>query len=98
VALGTLFEGLDRAAFTSASTVDGFAAMARLLPDGLWRLSGIKALCIGEQTRKAAERHGFVRLTAEQAMLESVVEALGIEWFLPFKPHTHSATAYPHRV
>jgi hypothetical protein len=76
VALETLFEGLDWAAFTSASTVDGFAAMARTLPDGLWRLSGIKALCIGEQTRKAAERHGFVCLTARQATLESMVEAL----------------------
>jgi len=61
----------DYASFTSASTVQGFV---KALPD--LDCTGIKALCIGEQTAKEARRHGMQVIISPKATLESMVETL----------------------
>jgi uroporphyrinogen III methyltransferase/synthase len=61
----------DFASFTSASTVKGFV---RALPD--LDFTGIKAVCIGEQTAKEAKRHGMQVVIAPKATLESMAETL----------------------
>jgi uroporphyrinogen III methyltransferase/synthase len=66
-----LLENLRWVAFTSASTAEGFAAAFG--PDGL---GAYRALCIGEETAKAAARYGMETLTAPRATLESMVETL----------------------
>ena len=66
-----LLEGLDWAAFTSASTVEGLAAAA-----GTGALEGLRALCIGAQTAAAAEKYRMKIYTAREATLESMVEKL----------------------
>ncbi|MDR1796788.1 MAG: uroporphyrinogen-III C-methyltransferase [Clostridiales Family XIII bacterium] len=63
--------GFDWIAFTSASTVEG---MAEILGEDALRKS--RALCIGEQTRQAAERYGMETRTAPQATLEAMVDTL----------------------
>jgi uroporphyrinogen III methyltransferase/synthase len=68
---GILLEGLDWAAFTSASTVEGLAAAA-----GEGGLAGMRALCIGAQTAAAAEKYRMKTYTAREATLESMVETL----------------------
>ncbi|MDR1301365.1 MAG: uroporphyrinogen-III C-methyltransferase, partial [Treponema sp.] len=77
-----LLEGLDWVTFTSASTVEGFKAMA-----GLDLMPGFKALCIGKQTALAAEGYGMEILVADNASMESMVEKL--IWSIancPFSP------------
>lgn len=69
-----LCENLDWIVFTSASTVEGFAALF-----GAEKTRGVKALCIGEQTAAAAERQGMETATAENATLESMLERLRAE-------------------
>jgi uroporphyrinogen III methyltransferase/synthase len=61
-------DGFDWIAFTSASTVDGFADIV-----GAEQMRKSRALCIGEQTRLAAERYGMETITAEQATLDSML-------------------------
>ena len=62
----------DMALFTSASTVRGLAAC---VPDG-WDRSRVQAVCIGEQTARAAAGAGFANVTtASSATLEALVEA-----------------------
>ena len=62
---------LDMAVFTSASTVRGFAACA---PEG--GFAAVKAVCIGEQTARAAREAGFTQIfTAAQATLPALVDA-----------------------
>jgi uroporphyrinogen III methyltransferase/synthase len=76
VLLAHILEGLDWITFTSASTVEGFAALVRRLPGGLEQFITVKALCIGEQTQRCAEQHGFTCRTSPEATLESMVETL----------------------
>jgi uroporphyrinogen III methyltransferase/synthase len=70
-----LCEGLDWLAFTSASTVEGFITV---FGEEKVRTLGARALCIGTQTAKAAEKYGMETLTAENATLESMIECLRV--------------------
>lgn len=54
-------------AFTSASTVRGFAAMA-----GTADCSHIKAVCIGEQTALEAEKYGMKTYISDEISIDSV--------------------------
>ena len=62
---------IDYAVFTSASTVRGFAAAMEGID-----LSKVKAVCIGRQTRAAAETFGMQTKMAERASMDAVVEAV----------------------
>ena len=62
---------IDYAVFTSASTVRGFSAVMKDTD-----LSGFKAICIGRQTRAAAEARGMETRMAEKATLGALVEAV----------------------
>ena len=69
---GLLSEGsIDYAVFTSASTVRGFRAQVEGLD-----LSGLKAVCIGRQTRAAADALGMETRMAEKATLDALVDAV----------------------
>lgn len=61
---------LDMAVFTSASTVRGFAQAAAGAD-----LTGLTAVCIGEQTEQAAQQLGMKTVTAETATVDSLVQA-----------------------
>ena len=62
---------VDYVVFTSASTVRGFAEAVRL-PD----YRAVKAVCIGRQTREAADRLGMQTWMAERATIDSLIERL----------------------
>lgn len=62
---------VDYVAFTSASTVMGFAAAA----DGK-DFSGITAVCIGEQTAKEAQRLGMKTVISNKITIDSLVEKI----------------------
>ena len=62
---------IDYAVFTSASTVRGFSAVMKDTD-----LSGVMAVCIGRQTRAAAEAQGMETRMAEKATLGALVEAV----------------------
>ena len=62
---------VDYAVFTSASTVKGFAAAM----DGI-DMTGVKAVCIGKQTKAAAEALGMPAKMAVKATLDAVVDAV----------------------
>ena len=64
-------ERIDYALFTSASTVRGFAAAA-----GSMDFSLVKAVCIGKQTKAAAEELGMQTWMAGKATMDSLVEKL----------------------
>ena len=69
---GLLREGrIDYAVFTSASTVRGFRAQTEGMD-----LSGLKAVCIGRQTRAAADGLGMDTRMAEKATLDALVDAV----------------------
>ena len=57
------------AVFTSASTVRGFAACT---PGLDYRL--VRALCIGKQTKAAADALGMQTSMAKEATIDSLVE------------------------
>lgn len=61
----------DYAAFTSASTVRGFV---NALPE--LDFTKISAVCIGEETARAAREHGMKCTVAKNATLESMMDAL----------------------
>ncbi|AHF11129.1 MULTISPECIES: uroporphyrinogen-III C-methyltransferase [Dehalobacter] len=64
----------DYAAFTSASTVGGFVnALPQL------NFEKVTAVCIGEETAKAARSHGMKCVVAEKATLDSMIEAIAQE-------------------
>ncbi|GHV76032.1 hypothetical protein AGMMS49942_08530 [Spirochaetia bacterium] len=67
-----LCENLDWLVFTSASTVEGFITVFS-------RALGVRALCIGKQTAAAAEKYGMETVVAENATLESMIEALSAQ-------------------
>lgn len=62
-------DSIDYVAFTSASTVRGFIKMAKDVD-----YTKVKALCIGEQTAREAEKYGMKTFVAEQATMDSMVE------------------------
>ena len=62
---------IQYAVFTSASTVRGFSAV---MEDA--DLSGIKAICIGRQTRAAAQAQGMETRMAEKATLDALLDAV----------------------
>ena len=62
-------ETFDYVAFTSASTVRGFAKMV-----GEVDFSKIKAVCIGVQTAQEADKYGMKTFVAERATIDSMVE------------------------
>ena len=62
---------IDYAVFTSASTVRGFARAVEGLD-----FSKVKAVCIGAQTRAAAEELGMKAWMSQKATMDSVAERL----------------------
>lgn len=62
---------LYAATFTSASTVTGFVRVCGGAP-----LSGFTAVCIGEQTAKAARAHGMRVQTAKNATIDDLIACL----------------------
>lgn len=62
---------IDFAVFTSASTVRGFGAAVEGID-----FTKVRAVCIGKQTRRAAEEYGMQTFVAGQATMDSVVEKL----------------------
>ena len=71
-ALRRLTEAGAVAAFTSASTVRGFAAA---LGEGA-DCSGVLAACIGKQTEQEARRFGMRTITAREATLDALIERI----------------------
>ncbi len=65
----TLFQDNTYAIFTSASTVRGFVAAAKMDD-----FSSIKALCIGKQTAFEAEKYKMNITIAKSATIDSLVE------------------------
>lgn len=62
---------IDYAIFTSASTVKGFARAAEGLDFGK-----VRAVCIGKQTKAAADALGMETYMAKKATMDSVVECV----------------------
>lgn len=61
----------DYILFTSGSAVDSFGALA-----GDTNLSGVKAICIGEQTGKKAKQYGMDTYISREATTDSMVKKL----------------------
>lgn len=59
---------VDYAVFTSASTVRGFEQAVKGID-----FSGVKAVCIGKQTKDAAEKLGMKTYVSEKATIDSVI-------------------------
>ena len=68
---------IDAVTFTSASTVRGFV---RAMEDTGTDYSSICAVCIGEQTARAAEEYGMQIEIADQASMDAMVRKI-IELF-----------------
>lgn len=68
---------IDAVTFTSASTVHGFV---RAMEDAYTDYSRICAVCIGEQTARAAEEYGMQIEIADQASMDAMVRKI-IELF-----------------
>lgn len=68
---GIYDDSVDLVAFTSASTVRGFVKQN---PDA--DFSGVKAICIGEQTAAAAKEWGMQVAVSEKATIDSMVEKI----------------------
>ena len=60
---------IDFAVFTSASTVRGFAQAAKGLDFSL-----VRAVCIGKQTKQAADELGMQSWMSEKATMDSVLD------------------------
>ena len=60
---------IDYAVFTSASTVKGFAEATKGLDYHL-----VHAVCIGRQTKAAADKLGMITEMSEKPTMDSVVE------------------------
>lgn len=65
--------GFDYVTFTSGSTVRGF--MEILKPEKEW-LSGFRAVCIGEETKKAAAACGMDCITAKIPTMDSMTDCM----------------------
>ena len=62
---------VDDVLFTSASTVRGFAAAMKEID-----YTKIRAVCIGKQTKAAADAYGMQTVMSEQASIDSLLETL----------------------
>lgn len=62
---------VDDVLFTSASTVRGFAAAMKEID-----YTKIRAVCIGKQTKAAADAYGMQTVMSEQATIDSLLETL----------------------
>lgn len=62
-------DSVDYVAFTSASTVRGFVRMTKDID-----YTGVKAVCIGEQTAAEAAKYGMKTFVADEASIESMVD------------------------
>lgn len=65
-------QGVDCAAFASASAVRGFVAALGNAPD----YTAMRAVCIGEQTAAEAARHGMAVSVSAEATMDSLVECI----------------------
>lgn len=63
--------GRDYVIFTSASTVKGFAAATAGLDD-----TKVRAICIGRQTKEAADALGMQTWMSEKASIDSLIDKL----------------------
>lgn len=63
--------GIDAVTFTSGSTVRGFAGAV-----GEMDYSCVRAVCIGEQTAREAEKYGMQIEIAEEASMDAMVEKI----------------------
>ena len=63
--------GIDAVTFTSGSTVRGFAGAV-----GEMDYSCVRAVCIGEQTARQAEKYGMQIEIAEEASMDAMVEKI----------------------
>ena len=63
--------GSDAVTFTSGSTVRGFAGAV-----GEMDYSCVRAVCIGEQTARQAEKYGMQIEIAEEASMDAMVEKI----------------------
>ena len=63
---------MDYVTFTSASTVHNFVKLASETRD----FSGIQAICIGRQTKEAAESYGMQAVAAQKATIESMCQLI----------------------
>lgn len=61
----------DFVAFTTLGSVDAFAALSQG-----WDLSGLTAVCIGEQTAAAASKLGMKVIQSAEKTIESVADAM----------------------
>ncbi|HWQ77474.1 MAG TPA: uroporphyrinogen-III C-methyltransferase [Anaerovoracaceae bacterium] len=64
-------DSYDYVAFTSASTVRGFARMAKDID-----YTKVKAVCIGEQTAAEARKYGMQVFISEKASIDSMVDRI----------------------
>ncbi len=62
---------LEYTVFTSASAVEGFAKSV----EGT-ALDGLTAVCIGDQTAKAAQKYGIRHVISEKSSIDSVIDKL----------------------
>lgn len=62
---------VDEVLFTSASTVKGFTAAMKEMD-----YSKVRAVCIGKQTKAAADAYGMQTVMSEQASIDSLLETL----------------------
>lgn len=62
---------IDYAVFTSASTVKGFAEAVKGLDFGK-----VRAVCIGRQTKAAADALGMQTWMSKKASMDSILETL----------------------
>lgn len=62
---------IDAVTFTSGSTVRGFTQAL-----GEMDYSGVRAVCIGEQTAREAEKHGMQIEVAEEASMDAMTEKI----------------------
>jgi uroporphyrinogen III methyltransferase/synthase len=61
----------DYAAFTSASTVEGFVKAMKTMD-----FTAVHAVCIGEQTAKTARQYGMKTTVSEHATIDSMVDTI----------------------
>lgn len=65
---------IDAVTFTSASTVRGFA---RAMGEDGMNYGSVRAVCIGEQTARAAAEYGMQTVTADRASMDAMVNKIG---------------------
>lgn len=67
---------IDFIIFTSASTVKGFLKATGLTKEHLMSLKNFYAICIGEKTKKEAEKYGMQVRVSKEATIDSMIELI----------------------